>query len=78
MVTDDNAMRQIFAGAGDNLLVNARGKLFVNCETISPEVHDGDRKAGASKPARNRLEACMASSITQARDGKLYLMCGGD
>src|SRR5205823_12020901 len=23
------------------------------------------------------LEACMASSITQAREGKLYLMCGG-
>ena len=39
VVTDDNAMRQIFAGAGDNLLVNARGKLFVNCATISPEVH---------------------------------------
>ena len=39
VVTDDNAMRQIFAGGGDNLLVNARGKLFVNCATISPEVH---------------------------------------
>ena len=36
VVTDDNAMRQIFAGTGDNLLVNARGKLFVNCATISP------------------------------------------
>ena len=39
VVTDDNAMRQIFGGHGDNLLVNARGKLFVNCATISPEVH---------------------------------------
>src|ERR1700745_1910408 len=35
VVTDDNAMRQIFAGPGDNLLINARGKLFINCATIS-------------------------------------------
>src|ERR1700757_4295197 len=39
VVTDDNAMRQIFAGPGDNLLINARGKLFVDCATISPQVH---------------------------------------
>src|SRR5215217_8012738 len=30
VVTDDSAIRQIFAGSGDNLLVNARDKLFVN------------------------------------------------
>src|SRR4029077_5656827 len=39
VVTDDDAMRQIFAGNGDNLLVNARGRLFVNCATISPQQH---------------------------------------
>src|SRR4051812_50151968 len=39
VVTDDNAMRDIFSGSGDNLLVNARGKLFINCATISPQVH---------------------------------------
>src|SRR5206468_1351111 len=27
--------------------------------------------------AAQTLEACMASSITQAREGSLYLMCGG-
>jgi len=76
VVTDDNAMREIFAAPGDNLLVNAQGKLFVNCATISPHVHvwieDLAEKAGAQT-----LEGCMASSITQAREGKLYLMCGG-
>src|SRR5437879_13856523 len=35
VVTDDNAMRRIFAGPGDNLLVNARGNLFVHSATIS-------------------------------------------
>ena len=76
VVTDDNAMRQIFGGTGDNLLVNARGKLFVNCATISPQVHVDVEKL-AEKAGAQTLEACMASSIPQAREGKLYLMCGG-
>jgi 3-hydroxyisobutyrate dehydrogenase len=75
VVTDDRAMREIFTGA-DNLLANAQGKLFVNCATVSPEIHvEVERLAEAAGAAS--LEACMASSITQARDGSLYLMCGG-
>src|SRR5213075_632860 len=62
VVTDDNAMRQIFAGTGDNLLVNARGKLFVNCETISPGVEIDVEKL-AHQAGAESLEACMASSI---------------
>lgn len=76
VVTDDSAMRTIFSGAGDNLLVNARGKLFINCATISPDLHVEIEKLVEKAGARS-LEACMASSITQARSGTLYLMCGG-
>jgi len=76
VVTDDDAMRKIFSGTGDNLLANARGKLFINCATISPQVHVDVEKM-AEKAGAQSLEACMASSITQAREGKLYLMCGG-
>src|SRR5437868_14233535 len=76
VVTDDNAMRTIFSGSGDNLLKNARGKLFINCATISPQVHVEVEKL-AEKAGAESLEACMASSIPQAREGKLYLMCGG-
>src|ERR1051325_1387747 len=38
VVTDDNAMRKIYGPAkkGDSLLANARGKLFINCATITP------------------------------------------
>jgi 3-hydroxyisobutyrate dehydrogenase len=75
IVTDDAAMRKIFGG-GDNLLVNASGKLFINCATVSPKVHvEVEQLAEAAGAAS--LEACMASSITQAREGSLYLMCGG-
>ena len=77
VVTDDDSMRKIFADAGDNLLVNARGKLFINCATISPQVHV-EMEELARHAGGQTLEACMASSITQAREGKLYLMCGGN
>ena len=77
VVSDDAAMRKIFAKSGDSLLVNARGKLFINCATITPRVHLEVEELAGKAGARS-LEACMASSITQARDGYLYLMCGGD
>ena len=77
VVTDDSAMRKIFSESGGNLLVNARGKLFIDCATISPQVHV-DVENLAQKAGAESLEACMASSITQAREGKLYLMCGGN
>ena len=76
VVSDDNAMREIFPVPGTICSVNARGKLFINCATISPQVHVDVEKL-AAKAGAQTLEACMASSITQAREGTLYLMCGG-
>jgi 3-hydroxyisobutyrate dehydrogenase len=73
VVTDDRAMKQIYDGG---LLRRARGKLFINCATITPDVHVWV-EAKAGKAGAQSLEACMASSIAQARQGTLYLMCGG-
>jgi len=85
VVTDDEAMDNIFGSVGcgsDSLLASAsgvavaEGTLFINCATVSPGTHvlveSRAEEAGAQS-----LEACMASSITQAREGSLYLMCGG-
>jgi 3-hydroxyisobutyrate dehydrogenase len=85
VVTDDEAMDDVFAAIGsgsDSLLGSAtgvsaaEGRLFINCATVSPDTHvlveSRAEEAGAQS-----LEACMASSITQAREGTLYLMCGG-
>jgi len=77
VVTNDAAQRAIFAPTGDSLLINAAGKTFVNCATLSPAVHVELETAALQAGAR-ALEACMASSIPQARAGTLYLMCGGD
>ena len=77
VVTDDAAMRQIFSeDADDSLIQGASGKVFINCATISPQVHV-DVEQLAAKHGAESLEGCMASSITQAREGTLYLMCGG-
>lgn len=77
VVTDDAAMHAIYATAGDSLLTGARGKTFINAATITPAVHVAVDKliVGAGGVA---IEACMASSIPQARNGELYLMCAGD
>jgi 3-hydroxyisobutyrate dehydrogenase len=73
VVTDDKAMKKIYNGG---LLSRSKGKLFINCATITPEVHVWV-EAKAEKAGAHSLEGCMASSITQARQGTLYLMCGG-
>src|SRR5439155_2168402 len=44
--------------------------------TITPAVHVWIEQK-AEKAGAQSLEGCMASSITQAREGSLYLMCGG-
>ena len=77
VVTDDAAMLNIYTNKKDNLLQGAAGKVFINCATISPKVHVEVAKL-AKKAKAATLEACMASSINQARAGTLYLMCGGE
>ena len=77
VVTDDAAMRQIFSTVDtESLLRYAKDRLFVNCATLSPTVHVDVETLVTQRGGRS-LEACMASSITQARQGRLYLMCGG-
>jgi 3-hydroxyisobutyrate dehydrogenase-like beta-hydroxyacid dehydrogenase len=77
VVSDDAAMHDIYArDTTCTLLAFAKDRLFINCATITPSVHVEiaklvERQGGAY------LEACMASSITQARQGTLYLICGG-
>jgi 3-hydroxyisobutyrate dehydrogenase len=73
VVTDDRAMKKIFTGG---LLKRAKGRIFINCATVTPAIHVWVEKKCVAKGAQS-LEACMASSITQARQGSLYLMCGG-
>src|SRR5512147_161255 len=77
VVSDDAAMREIYEeGSDTTLLAHAKGRLFLNCATVSPQIHV-DVETLVERHAGSSLEACMASSIIQARQGTLYLMCGG-
>lgn len=76
VITNDDAMRSIYFSDDDNLLMSAEGKTFVNCATLSPGIQQEVAKA-AENAGAGALEGCMASSIPQAREGKLYLMIGG-
>ena len=77
VVTDDAAQLAVFAESGDSLLTAAQGKTFINCATLTPAIHvEVERRA--KKSGALTLEGCMASSIPQARNGTLCLMCGGD
>ncbi len=76
VVTDDNAMQAIYLDGDDTLLQGAEGTLFINCATVTPAIHQTIRTACDAAGAEV-LECPMASSIPQARNGELYLMCGG-
>jgi 3-hydroxyisobutyrate dehydrogenase len=73
VVSDDRAMKAVINGG---LLRRSRGRLLVNCATLTPSVHEWV-EGKAERAGAQSLEACMASSITQAKEGTLYLMCGG-
>jgi len=77
VVTDDAAMDEIYSeDSPASLLCHAKDRLFINCATVSPEVNIKVETRVEAKGGTN-LEALMASSITQAREGTLYLICGG-
>jgi len=77
VVTDDSVMWTIFdEEAKFSLVQHAQGRIFINCATVSPRVHC-DVERVVNSHGGETLEACMASSITQAREGTLYLMCAG-
>lgn len=77
VVSDDGAMRRIYAvGEPDSLLSHGTDRLFVNCATLSPSIQS-EVQTLVEQQGGQSLEACMAGSITQARQGTLCLMCGG-
>lgn len=77
VVSNDAAMRKIYLEGDDNLLKGAAGKVFVNCATVSDTVQK-DIDHAAKAVGASTLEGAMASSISQAREGKLFLIIGGE
>src|ERR1700760_2511559 len=77
MVTDDQAIRDLFQGDTGLLSANVKGKLIINMSTVSPAV---SREFGeiCRKQGNEYIDAPVSGSVRQAQDGQLVIMAGGN
>lgn len=77
MVSDDQAIEQIFEGENGLLSADAKGKIIINMSTVSPaiskQMHQKCRLNGI-----DYLDAPVSGSVKQAETGQLVIMVGGE
>jgi 3-hydroxyisobutyrate dehydrogenase len=76
MVTDDQAIRDLFQGENGLLGAPTSGKLIINMSTVSPAV---SREFGeiCREQGNEYIDAPVSGSVKQAQDGQLVIMVGG-
>ncbi len=77
MVSDDQAIEELFETEDGLLASSPVGKIFINMSTVSPTIS----KKIAAKCINNNsyyLDAPVSGSVKQATDGTLVIMVGGD
>ena len=77
MVTDDNAINQLFDGEDGLLSANTSGKLIINMSTVSPGISKNYAQL-CSNSGSSYLDAPVSGSQKQAEDAQLVIMVGGD
>ena len=77
MVTDDNAIHEIFSGENGLLTVNISGKIIVNMSTVSPAISK-QMEALCQEQGNHYLDAPVSGSVKQAETAALVIMAGGD
>lgn len=77
MVTDDNAIREIFTGADGLLKADATGKTIINMSTVSPAISK-EMAALCQQQGNHYLDAPVSGSVKQAETAALVIMVGGD
>jgi 3-hydroxyisobutyrate dehydrogenase len=78
MVTDDQAIREIFTG--DNGLLSSKktsGKIIINMSTVSPGISK-EMASLCSREGNHYLDCPVSGSVKQAEEGQLVIMVGGD
>lgn len=77
MVSDDNAIKEIFTGADGLLSTNLSGKIFINMSSVSPGISkEMDQLCKAQN--NSYIDAPVSGSVKQAIEGQLVIMIGGD
>jgi 3-hydroxyisobutyrate dehydrogenase len=76
MVTDDQAIREIFTGENRILDTKTNGKIIINMSTVSPGI-SREMASLCDKQGNHYLDAPVSGSVKQAEDGQLVIMVGG-
>ncbi|MES2268324.1 MAG: NAD(P)-dependent oxidoreductase [Bacteroidota bacterium] len=77
MVTDDNAIREIFTGEDGLLKADVSGKVIINMSTVSPAISK-EMAALSKAQGLKYLDAPVSGSVKQAETAQLVIMVGGE
>lgn len=77
MVTDDQAIRDIFEGGNGLLSAEVAGKTIINMSTVSPGISKEISKICKIK-GLSYLDAPVSGSVKQAETSQLAIMVGGE
>lgn len=77
MVSDDNAVREIFMGNEGLLKEKPANKIIVNCSTVSPAISK-EMAALCKATGSDYIDAPVSGSVKQAQEAALVIMVGGE
>ena len=77
MVSDDQAVRDLFTGPDGLLQAEVSGKLLINMSTVSPGISH-EMATFSQQKGHTYLDAPVSGSVKQAESGQLVIMVGGD
>ena len=77
MVSDDNAIKDIFYGDDGLLGAKTSGKVIINMSTVSPAISK-EVATKCAEQGNHYLDAPVSGSVKQAQEGTLVVMVGGD
>jgi 3-hydroxyisobutyrate dehydrogenase len=76
MVTDDQAIKEIFTSENGLLITKTNGKIIINMSTVSPGI-SREMASLCDLQGNHYLDAPVSGSVKQAEDGQLVIMVGG-
>ncbi|WP_460500179.1 NAD(P)-dependent oxidoreductase, partial [Hymenobacter agri] len=77
MVSDDQAIRELFTGEHGLLKSSTTGRLLINMSTVSPGISQEMAKLSQAH-GHQYLDAPVSGSVKQAETGQLAIMVGGE
>ena len=77
MVSNDEAISEIFNGDVGLLSAKAAGKIIINMSTVSPGISK-QMAALCREQGNDYLDAPVSGSVKQAEEGQLVIMVGGE